>query len=410
MLFKLLYILFFVCSLLYGSWYIGPVTPRQLMAVVMLMYLIIKKKVVFDKYINIYLGFISFYLLSNILSGHSIDAIKFVVSFFMVACIGYWATLYLFEIRNGLKVLIYTIICIGLFNALVTTDQLLHYNIFTSIVDTLHLSDGFEVFSDKHTNYEDSTGNEFIYALPGILQDPVTNGYFSAIATISALTLPLVYNRIYNYIPWLLILIGCFATQQRTSFVGAILLSFVILYYITFNIDSNKKNKNTWYIPTILLVSSLFFLLNNSISMETRYDDLFDMSSRTNLADYSFEFIRNNFFFGGIFTFFEQYQVYPHNLLFNALIVGGFFGAILIFIILSFHIKSCISIFSKRKKDLLSLIPCFVIVSMLGNSLFHNQSIVYGDFVYWCFAAYLTKKATKKKKFILRLKRKSQSQ
>ena len=60
----LLYLIFLISSILYGSLYIGPVTPRQIMSVVMIVVCIKEGYLFFDKYAKLYFGFVFFYLVA----------------------------------------------------------------------------------------------------------------------------------------------------------------------------------------------------------------------------------------------------------------------------------------------------------------------------------------------------------
>lgn len=382
-MFYALYIVFFISAIFYGTLYIGFITPRQLMAILMFGYLLINGKLFFDKYMKIYAIFVFFYFLSNFLDGYIVETIKFIFAFFFVAYVGYVATTYLFRTKRGDSVFFYTIILLGCLNSIVTIGQLLHFEPVTILINSLHLNEGYDAMTAKHSNYSIAGEDEFVFALPGLFQDPVTNGYFSSVAAICSMYIPYRWPKFISFFPWLLLMLGCFATQQRTSLGTAVMCSAVAYYYIIKYMNKNR------IVPILFLAIIITFLTTYSFDIETRFDDMLNMDSRNKIYDVSLNFISDNLFLGGINSFFEKYNVYPHNLISNALIVGGLFGAIPIFIILFKQIKLSFFIMyhSKYNINLILLVLC--LFSMLGSSLMHNQSIVYGDFLYWCFAAFL---------------------
>lgn len=386
-MYYLLYVIFFLSVLLYGSVYIGPVTPRQFMTIVMFIYLFMNKKLFLDRILKLYICFIFCYILSNTLTGFFSSSLKFVFSFFLVAIIGYIATANLFRKKNGYSFLMYTIIIIGCFNSLVTIFQLLRINALDPLLNILNLKTGFNAFTDGASNYSIADNNVFIFALPGIFLDAVSNGYFSAVAAICSLYLPYVRNKLISYIPWLFLMGGCFATQQRTSLIGAFICSLLIFYYM-FRYDSLHGKSLSRLFPVFILSIILIILSSISFTMETRFDDLTNMESRTDLYNDSIEFISDNIFFGGINLFFSKYHEYPHNFFFNSFIAGGLIGAFFIFVIIFIQFRSSIRLLRKIKTTHV-LIPLLALLSMFGASLMHNQSIVYGDFLYLCFSSFL---------------------
>lgn len=386
-MFYFLYIIFFISSLLYGSYYIGPATPRQMMTVVMFGYLMMNRGLFVDKYMKTYAVFIFFYVLSSMNSGYTVEAIKSIFSMYLVAYVGYVATTRLFQLKKGYDILLYTIIAVGCLNSLVTICQLLHIEALNNIVNAFHLNEGYDDLISKNSNYSRSEENVFIIAIPGLFQDPVTNGYFSSVAAICALYLPYKKLRLDRFIPWIFLMVGCFASQQRSSLGTAVICSLLAFYFILKY--TKEKGILPKLMPLLILACIIYFLSADSLNIVTRYDDLFNMDSRNKLIDSSLEFISENLLLGGIDKFFELYQVYPHNIIFNAVIVGGLFGALPIFIILWKQMKRSITIFRLAPKDVKCIFPIMSLFSIFGASLMHNQSIVYGDFLYWCFASFI---------------------
>ena len=114
MLFKILYVLFLIGQLLYGSFYIGGiVTPRQLMTIVMLILCYRMDMIRFDKYIKAYVIFILFFGISSALGGHMDLFFRQFVGLYLVAYTAYQSTKILVHKYRSENLIFYTFASVG---------------------------------------------------------------------------------------------------------------------------------------------------------------------------------------------------------------------------------------------------------------------------------------------------------
>lgn len=93
----------------------------------------------------------------------------------------------------------------------------------------------------------------------------------------------------------------------------------------------------------------------------------------------TFEFISNNFLFGGMSSFLKQYTIHPHCILLNAFVETGIFGFIITLILYS---KQIFCAYNLTKISGASLV-IYAFIAYTLNSLLHNDSIITGDAIVW---------------------------
>ena len=103
----LLYLIFLISSILYGSLYIGPVTPRQIMSVVMIVVCIKEGYLFFDKYAKLYFGFVFFYLVACFSTGGFDIALRNLLSYYLVAFVGYQSTRMIISKYRGARFVLF---------------------------------------------------------------------------------------------------------------------------------------------------------------------------------------------------------------------------------------------------------------------------------------------------------------
>ena len=74
---------------------------------------------------------------------------------------------------------------------------------------------------------------------------------------------------------------------------------------------------------------------------------------------------------------------YPHNLIFNAFIFGGWFGGMALLYVIYFQLKECIHTFKNRNANPINIILASTVCAMIANGITHNQSIVNAEIVTW---------------------------
>ncbi len=379
MLFKVLYVLFVVCQLLYGSYYIGDViTPRQLMTVVMFFACIIAKGIKIDKYWWLYIVFILCFGMSSAYTGYSALFIRQLVGFFFVSFVAYCSTIIMVKKYESANVIIQTFVFIGIVDSVVTISQFYNISLANTFVSFMH----FEGVDERFLNIQ--AGQDVMHgtAIPGIL-GAVLNGYFLSFVSIISL-----FNKenklaLWNLLIWFIIIIGSYYVQERSGFFGGLVLSvFVMVKMLSCSSDKYRAIVS----PLLLLISIIILavILNNLTSSEMRYNS-FDMSNRIAIYSKAWDFFMQHPL-GGFYLCLNAIEFYPHNLFLNALIFGGWFGGLMIFVILGMQFIEIIPTFFYRIKEqenfaLLLFGVAYTVFTI--NSFVHNLSIVTGDATIW---------------------------
>lgn len=392
MWFKILYSLFFIAQLLYGGTYIGPVTPRQFMSVVMFIVLLRQNAISIDKYFKIYLVFIALFILGDVISGMPTEAFRRLLGFYFVAFTAYQATKHLILEFNGQKWLIGTILAVALTDAIVTIGFMYSMPFALFIRNYLHIetqNELIERFSAK--DLETLAG----WAVPGLLQ-PVDNGYFLCVASILSFTHIFKKLNIINYCCWVFIFFALFCVQERTAFaVGSFFSVFIICrYYLKQDVSLGKK-----LIFFLVVITIIFYvlplLIDNLLTEDSRY------ARGTNLRDERGELIQNAipFLISNPLGGFDYYLTFgfgnTHNLIINALVFGGWIGG---GFVLYLVYKQCLEIYQLvRRNDYYNYFSTYLwgiaFICYTLNSMTHNLSIVHGDPTIWIlWGAFLSNK------------------
>lgn len=382
MRFKLLYILAVFCWIAYPVQFLFnlPVTPRQLMAVVMFLACCVEEKKPYwiDKYFSIYLIYILFYFISCVAEGFFEEGLRRMIGDFFVAYVAYWSTKILCTKYESTHVLIYTLISVGVFDSVITICQVFHISFFDGFLNAFQLI-GYEQF------YDNIDREMMGLAIPGIMSSPVTNGHFLLLSSI--LSLYLCENRfnVFGIACFVVIILGSFFAQLRSSFFLAVLFSVLVVYKIVVS-----RKKTTKIVLLVVLLWGVIFggaYLYNIVTMGTnRYADLgMESNGRDIIYKTAYNYILENPIFGSYNTFVYRYHVFPHNFFLNAYLHAGILGFIAVITLAVkqqfLSIKICFS--KKEKNTVLTVILASIIIGLFGNGITHNISLANGDVMTW---------------------------
>ena len=123
MFFKVLYTIFVIAQLLFGSFTIGPVTPRQVMTVIMLVVCGRNNAIKLDKYFGIYLVFIVGYILAQI-TGYMFEMIRLLLGYYLVSYVAYQSTKLFIRKTGNANLLLVILFFVGIADGLVTVGQM----------------------------------------------------------------------------------------------------------------------------------------------------------------------------------------------------------------------------------------------------------------------------------------------
>lgn len=377
---KLLYFLLIAAITFGGTIHVGPLTPRQYIAIVIFLCCILnykKLRTYINKYVLLYFVFIFFWFCCSLINGELDFFIREFISKYLVALTCYLFTILLYLKTKSLRVMMLSLLFWGGINSIVCMLQYINDPVgialgafFTDMEDPLVI-----------TNFN-SMGEEDSY-LFGLLGNPVLNGHFS-------MMLPFVPLFFYKeehssglikaamILLSLYFLIVVFCIQQRSCF-----LIDVFLLILLFARSSGKVATKIPIIFCVSLIAITAFLLWGNQIMEVFSTSRFSLKGsddlRVSIYMDALNYIENNPFTGGIRTYYTMYERYPHNILLSAFIYAGLLGGLVLLFLYYKQIQYAWSQLRKNCNITVSLI--FIALSL--NGLLHNNSIVTGDVHVW---------------------------
>lgn len=381
MKFKLLYAIFIIAILLYGSFRIADtsLTLRNLFALIMGFACWMKtKKLYMDKYLLLYFIFVFFFGISSIATGYVIDFLHELIGFVFVAYIAYWATIIIIRKYNSLSILVYVIIGIGVFDSLVTVSQVFYIPFFDSLLKSLYLGVSNDVFIEKQLIERDLMG----ISIPGIFDTAVRNGHFLILSTLLSLYVQKNGFKLLGYLITVVMLVGLFFCQQRAPF----FISGVLLIYVFYKLYGSGKSGVKKIILTGIIVTVLWGGVTTFMPMllsgDFRFSEGLESSERRDIYTNTINWILEHPL-GGIFD--VRKIVSPHNFFLNAFVYAGWLGGW--FMVIDLFLQMLLLFKNLRVSDNNLKFSTVVLISAyLGltiNSMVHNVSIVTGDALTW---------------------------
>lgn len=389
MRFKIIYILFVISGLLYANLHLPlGFTPRQAMAVVMFLACVWEKRNLFlDKWFGIYLVFVTCFAISSILTGNIIDCIRYIVGFYFVAYVGYWSSIILIRKYNGAKLFISLLMIIGMVDAFVTIGQFFNLPYLTNIPSIMLLNNDNE-FLEMVEEGEEAFG----FSLPGIMPSDVYNGYFFLVIGVLCLYYLRDGIKPIRLIPWLITIIASYMVQQRAAFY---LLLFISLFTF-FKVVLSDRSKFKWLFMLAMIMVLPFVLEYLRVFLvegHSRFNLGLSSTNRDVVYRTAFDFIRENWMWGGKYKMNPSGGASAHNLFLNAWIYGGFFGLLAILWLTVKQSIVSIKAFAHmaNSQNMFCIVSGLAFMGFTTNSMLHNASIVSGDLLIWllwgCFVA-----------------------
>lgn len=384
MAFRIVYILFLLSSLALGSIYIGPVTFRQLFALIMLIFCFKKtSRVLMDTSLKFFVVFSFIFGITSILHGFFSDYFRVLVGHYFVAIIGFWSTVIAYR-EGNVKDFFHAFVVLGMFNALITILQAfgnplaMTISAFFSPIEVEKISESF------------IDGDFASFSLSGIF-GATSNGYYLLVASIMSLFYIFNYKHILKFIPFAICFIGSFLCQQRTPFfVNCIFIVFFIIKIFNF---LTAKYKVLLLIGVCISVVYLIpWFIEFSTQNDMRYSSLgSDSTGRDYIYQHAITYIDQNFVSANIFGFRKIYGFSPHMLIYNMFIYGGFLGFLCIAITLFIQLMKTIKVILMplTKDNSLLFLASGAFLAFTANSITHNTSIVTGDVLVWVLWGYV---------------------
>lgn len=377
-MYKVLYVLFLFCaSVLSLQTYSFFLTPRQTFAVLMFVVCVYEEKKLFvDKFIIAYFIFVFFYGLSSFVTGYENEFILRLFGDYFVAYVAIWAIRILVTKYDGLKLFIYSFLTIAIFDGFVTLCQFMGWGFLDVFLNRLQLIS----YQPYLNNYQGTGADLFLRCAPGIFSHPVLNAHALAAGTVISTYIACKKNFVIGLVLSLTMLIFLFATQQRTAFAIGLLSISIIVF-----LKSIRSNYRSVVLPFIFIIASysLFELYEFIMNGDFRFSELgSDATGRESIYRACVNFIADNPL-GGINKYVNTTSSYPHNLIYNAFIFGGWLGGLVLLFIVFLQCLEIYKTIRTRNVDITEIIMALASLSLLVNGLTHNQSIVNGEILTW---------------------------
>lgn len=412
--FKGLYAAFVIAVVFYGQLRLMfGLTPRHIAIFVMLIACMKQQGVSFPmgRIMKTYFVFILTFLISATITGYIGDVL---ITYYIGACVGFWATKILVVKYHDGSLLINLLIVLGVFNALVTIGQTFNMSFPDKVISFFQLR-----LPQQYLDRMDVEGSEdmaLMLTRPGMFANAVYNGYFLMTAGVVSLTLFTRKLWIQRFIPWTIITFGCICVQERGPIIILALLSVLAFYKIPI---IKKRNYALFFLLFIFIVQfiagsmgSLFsvseidrmdsyrtFTIDEEDEYESNtWNNYSQFAKESRLADEGFndpgreriyrltiDYLMDHPIIGGLQRLHAMYDIYPHNLFLLAFCYGGIVGGVAIILILFWQIKPLWRVIRRKIVDT-NPVCFFAALAYLAytlNSLVHNRSIVTGDEAIW---------------------------
>ena len=344
--------------------------------------LIQQRQITIDKYFKLYIVFIVFFIVGDMSAGLLEPSFRRLMGFYFVSFVAYQATKVLIAKFDGQKWLAGTLLIIGIVDALVTVGYMYGLPISPVIRSFLYIDVQDELIEELMSRNLDSLDG---YAVPGLLER-VTNGYFLCIMSVISFSVICRKVNFLNYLCWLVILFGLFCVQERTAFFVGTFFSVLIIFRNNLRQSTSLGKRLLFiFVVFVIIIYALPLLIDTLVTEKSRYSMDASLSrERGKIIEMAIPYIFNNPF-GGWDYYIRQGYPYPHNLVINALLFGGWIGGIvIIYLILKQSYEILLSAYKKNYWISYSAyIWGIAYICYTLNSITHNLSIVYGDPTIW---------------------------
>ncbi len=333
------------------------------------------KKIWVEKTWVIYIMFVFWFGFNSCASGYSSNFLRQLIGFYLVAYIGSWSTHILIK-KYNVKILIYTIIVLGIIDAVVTILQYYNNPVATAI--------GLFLVPHDAENLLSSIDRGVNISIPGMFGF-VNNGYFLLIAYVFSLYLIIKNKNWFKFLPLILLFLACFLSQQRSPFYISLLITVLFIFKYFKHLKGIKKNSLV-LVTILVLVYIVPKIINFSVTNNLRYTSFgMEGTGREKIYQEAYNYILNNKLDANIYDYINKTGTLPHFLFFNMFIYGGLLGFIPIMIVFIIHFSTSIKIVLMKsiKHTVVNLIFALALLAFTGNSLTHNDSIVNASFLYW---------------------------
>ena len=389
------FLIFIIAVLIGGSIFIGPLSIRVYMTVLMILYLLLNKRPVSEfpvrissNYIKLFIVFICALGFALIINGGLLEFGfgERCLAYYLVCIVAFFAVDRCVKKESTFYTTLVIISALVFLDAGITILQYQNNVIGWAIGSFFADLDKYSGYLDEHDTFVG------VSKLPGIFGHPVTNGFFLAAATPSLLAgigkKRGIVKTILGISVIIVSLIALLFLQQRAAF---FLLVLFIGYHYLREIVSHPVR---FLIPLALIL----LLLNTLVSIDIDSIELgrlasSDNTNRIKVWSEALSVFSYNPLFGSIIEYNRLAEYSAHNVLIDTLVDAGLFGFIPL---LCLYFKTVIDAFkvSLHSRDNYARVFSYSVLICMAMGLFHNTSYLTGDVIIFIFLALMLKAST----------------
>lgn len=384
MMFKIVYCIYLVISLFYGTTPIWEeISIRHFLTIIMLGMCYVESGLKLDRFLKWYMLFMLFYTVVEVGSGYSSHVFGKILGTYLASITLYLATKVIIEKYQSEHLITNTLVILALINAIEAIWQFTGNPIAQALPQILHIS-----LSEEDIAFYNAREDFHGYGVGGLM-GIVTSGYFLSATSVLAL-----YNNKRNYISilnWIVfsvIFFALFLVQERSGLMAGVICTFLYFVLIT-----RREQRNLT--PAFLICICAIIVLSQYVSQIVSFENMRYLSvgisddRRTLIAMDALKWVLQNPE-GGASFFYDMGGDYPHNFFIIAFLYGGIIGGGILIGILFMQLSKIINIVSLSYQENtyspLLLATCMAYLCYTLNSLFHNYSLVTGGemiFLLW---------------------------
>lgn len=402
-----LFYLFIFSSLALGTFNVGPFSLRVYFTIIMIFYLIIRRRKNSQNYSNFSMHIFKMFVVYIVLTALALymngefvkyEFPKVFLSRYLNCIVAFFAFNYFVTTPKRLKNTIVFLIVILTINCVVTILQYQGHPIGQAIALLLITAEETrqEIMAGQSYNAVSLFGKDITI---GIFNYPFINANYIAIVGMMLIGIwKTSQNKAIHFVCLILypvFIVASFVTQSRTPFFLLLLFSFYILMK-----DILKKKAGLFVaVSLVSLLLIIIPLIMDSMDFGRLFDsDKYENDPRQKIWGICVDFISEHLFWGGPVLFDKTYDVAPHNYFLSAFITSGLMGAI---VSLYIYIRICVDstlLFVGKHSIMVSALAASMLIYSAG-SLFHNASIISGDTMFFIVFCLMKNSQILEKKF-----------
>ena len=382
---KFYYVLYVIFIFLGGTISISGISLRIILTLILFIICAYKKSIKTDKILRLFPLYLFFFIISGLITDTISETLKFCVSWYFCAYTLYMATKYLVGQQNGTKIVVYTLLAIGIIDAIVTIGQAMG-NTFAYELGLF----ADDEYMDELAGKMDRRGGVAGVIIPGLI-GASNNGTFLPVICVLSFFSVNNKQKLFNLPILSISLVASILVQERTG-------TFIAVVFSAYLIWKNYIQSGS-FIYRIIAVLSIIVAVSYFASLlgvvftgeHSRYGSVNEgYSLRQSYFSNTLEYLRSNPF-GGYFDYIKQYKLPPHNLFLNAFVYGGLFGGLIGVVMYIMQFVKCWygAVKVKKSGNRQLIIFSLAYLATVANSLTHNCSFIRGDAMCWLLLALL---------------------